>query len=600
MIANTDKRVELEASELHEALCALYTEAIDSPEHFGAIHLFHFKPLPGAVLVILLASDNLRGVVAFHLGKHGAVEASADNAAAALDRFIPTYLQSMQDSIEHSEFIEVSSGERITELARAREELKDDSETILLLSFKGYSVPLPPAIYSKAQTALGSEALESLWKAIAEFAMRATAPGPWDQRPENPHHELIATLPLFSLIAGGVLAEMLPLRNTDLPIVWDDVGVEVFRSEDLGVTLLVLYTGDPTAAFAAVHVPDGISRQAQRVLAQKAFEFIADCGVVTGRPDAPTQPSGFVRVTNEEQIRALLTEGLWRYDLNIDLFSAFCPEDRPTDLSFELLAQWALGMNPEMLRGEAEKAPKFDHVRVFRHRVIPLATLIAVTHSQGAATSVAGCYPVEMPEIQWPDPIAMLAADCLVAPKEFEELSVIEGMQQLRRALATLEADGASDEGYPVIGLPSPEIRRALIRAATEQRAIEFEQDLLTFNGIILTWLRGEEAERTRPESFVARHASDPEFLMIGADFSDERGLHSYLVANLGSAVSVKDIIKRLNEADPDDSLDLVLQQAGFEMLDTDEAREAIRSVVERLQDRRANVYHLAPMEPAH
>lgn len=598
MPENVENLPESEVAEMREALRILYTEAIEAPERFGVIRLFRFKALPSAVLTILPASSNLRGVIAFYLGEQGNDEPAASNVAEALDRFIPVYLQAMQDPIDHPEFVEVPASEHAAELARARAQLEERLGPVLMLSYEGRAIELPSA--PKGAQDAGPETRETISEALLEFSARIMAPGLWGQRSEGPDHELIEKQSVFSLIAGGALAGLLPLRHTDQPIVWDDRGIEVFSLEDSEVTLAVLYTGDPTAAFVALNVTEDFPEEDYLALMDEASDFINDCGILIGRPEAPTKPSRFVRVTDEEQIRARFTAGIGRDDLNIDILAGDCAEDRPTDLPFEVLAQWALGMNPQVLRADGQQAPVFDQVRVFRHRDVPLATLIAVAHSNRSATSSAGCFPIEMPEEQWPGSTESEDGLSFVAPAEFVELSRADSAQQLRRALAMIGAGSALDEGYPLIGLASTDLQRILTQAVAEQRALQFQQDLLTFNGIVLSWIRGDEEELTRPASYVARHTADPEFLMIGAGFSDEHGLHSFLVANLDTTVSVPDVIKKLNEVGPEDALDVVLRHAGFEMLDSEEARAAIRGVVTRLQARQALVYDLAPSERSH
>lgn len=589
MSENVDNLPEFAEPDTRESLRAIYTKAIESPNHFGRIRLFHFKALPGALLTIFADGNHLNGMMVFYLGRHY-IKPEAERAMKALKQFITAYLQAGDGPVEHPEFIEVPYRRRTAELMRARGEIDEGLGSVLMLTFKGHSIELPAGSSLETSAVLG--------KALIAFSSRVTAPGLWDLRPRGADHELVDEQPIFSLIAGGVLTGLIPLRCTALPLVWDDVGAEVFRREESGVTLVVLYTGDPTAIFAALSVPQDFPEESYVALIEEASSFIDDCGTLVGRPEDLSQSARFVRVTDQAQIRALLGAGFGRPDLTIDLISADRDEDRPSDLSFETLAQWALGLSPDMLTLTAPRAPDIAEIRVFRHSTVPLATLIAVTHSSGAATSVAGCLPIEMPEAQWPD----VSSDSFpfVPPSEFEELSGPEGAQQIRRALALISADGALTKSYPVVGLPSKEVLRAIVRAVAEERESEFQGDLLSFEGIVMTWARGDEEKLTRPASFVARHNRDPELLMVGASFAQEHGLTSYLVASSNSAVSVQEVLARLSEVDDNDTLGSVLQHAGFEMLESDDARDAIHRAVERLQCKKAQLYDLTSTEVAH
>jgi hypothetical protein len=87
---------------------------------------------------------------------------------------------------------------------------------------------------------------------------------------------------------------------------------------------------------------------------------------------------------------------------------------------------------------------------------------------------------------------------------------------------------------------------------------------------------------------------------MVSAGYSEESGLQSYLVVNAGSSVETEEIIARLNDAEPEDSVDEVLGHSGFTVLEPEASRAALESAVERLVAGTAWVWDLVTEDRAH
>jgi len=608
---NLTKLAESAENEPREALKALYVHAAVSPETFGRIRLFHFKPLAGSVLAALPAQTHTMGVLGFYLGSSCTQADERIQAAQALERFLYAYLQqNLTGPIEDAEFVELASSEHGKELHRASDELARGVGGAIMLAFQTQADAETAAAEGVEPLITGDsdpdfdEEVADLERVFEAFAERATTPGLWDQRLTDGWHDKAKEIDVFTLIAGCALAELVPLRAEDAPLSWDSVGIEVYAIEGpLSATLAVLYTGDPTAIYAGLHVPEGLAPDDERLdaLIDVVEEFADLSGWHVGRPQS-TQSDTVVRITDVEHIHERLRAGLGQAPSNVDLFAADAWEDRPTNLSFESLVHWALGSNPHCLADNSpgNKAPRIDGYRVYRHRAEPLATILVVNHSQNRAANVAVCMPPDMPEEIWPEGAYDETNPNFIPPETFVEVPAREAPQQLRRALTALNAEAVVWESYNVLGTATVEIRRALAAAVAQERFDEFLRELVTFNGIARTWLRGEEELRSRPASFIAQHREDPQFLMLGAGFSEAEGLRTYLLANTTSKVDPLAVIERLNECGPELTVQQVLAHAGFTLLESEAARASLMSALERLALREAQIYELAPADRVH
>lgn len=575
------------------------------PEHFGSVKLFRFRPLPESRLVIVPSRSEQEGVLGLFSNAEEPLEPHEQEVAVALRRFIAAYLQARQGTVDDPEFDEVEPTELESELVRARRELGDDRGQALLFGFaavrsKSSSKPKvegsgePQATTEAADSEAAGGDAERIFQVIKAFANRVMTPGLWDFRPASPHEDLLRELSVFELTATAALAGLLPIHATDIPTAWDDAGIEVYAHRETDALLTVLFTGDPTAVFVGLSLPPGTDEAQGQALLEAADEFVLECGLSLGCPEPPEEDAEFVRLTDLEEIVRRL-EAIENQALHLDVLSAYSLEDRPTQVSFETLARWVLGEEPPVLRQPSGRTPAVTRYRVYRHREYPLATLLVVTHSGGAAASLALFLPDGLDDGDVVPSAEGLGEDPDGLPEGFEELGSDEAAQQLRRVLVTIEAEGGLDHGIGVMGELPEVIRRTLVKAVAIERAEEFRRKLLSFPGVVETWLRREEHHVLRPSSFVARHRENPRILLAGASFAESEGILMWVVAENGLEVEAATVFERLNQVSPGATVEYALDEIDFELLDGEEARIALADAAERLDAEQAILMAFRP-----
>lgn len=331
--------------------------------------------------------------------------------------------------------------------------------------------------------------------AYATFHERVIASGYWHERELPLDYSKVLDLDLFTLLSHSAAYGLLPMRDLVPFITWCARGLDVYQHVQSEAIVLVLYTGDSTATFAACSFPTGLAPLEELNVTIDAKNLVVELGLWTGKLRCPPAGRTFVRMTDIEGISKKLVEALNTNRKSLTLINAHDSTHRPTSVAYTDLLSFA--------RAELAKEDGLvQSVRVFRFKEDRLATEIAVHYKDSLCVSRAAQASKDSP--------------LLHAPGHLEELSGDEAEHQLERSRLLYTERVTSDLSASTIGVAPPAVQAELVRLTAMSRFYEHCEYLRSKKGLTEAILRGCEHYELEPSYYVLKHEEHDVALLIG------------------------------------------------------------------------------------